>query len=157
MTSNKFLCQVQQIFVLSPIKFYHDFIWLLSSIQHLWLACLLKSADIHDITFFSCFALHCCSVAKSHSTLWPHGLQHARLPCPSPSPGVCSNSFVELVMPSSHLILCHPLPLPPSIFPASGSLPVSQLLASGGQSIGASASVLPILVFVIFLGQNLLM
>ena len=54
--------------------------------------------------------------------------------------------FIELVMPSNHLILCRPLLLPPSIFPASGSFPVSQFIASGGQIIGASASasVLPI-------------
>ena len=50
---------------------------------------------------------------------------------------------IESVMPSSHLILCHPLLLPP--FPASGSFPMSQLLAWDGQSIGVSAlpSVLP--------------
>ena len=54
--------------------------------------------------------------------------------------------FIELVMPSNHLILCRPLLLPPSIFPASGSFPVSQFIASGCQIIGASASasVLPI-------------
>ena len=34
----------------------------------------------------------CCSVVQSCQTLWPHGLQHIRLPCPSPSPGACSNS-----------------------------------------------------------------
>ena len=53
---------------------------------------------------------------------------------------------VKSVMPSSHLILCHPLLFLPSIFPASGSFPLSQFFASGGQSIGvsASASVLPI-------------
>ena len=51
-------------------------------------------------------------------SLWPHGLQHARLPCPSPTPGACSNSLsMELVMPSNHLILCHPFLLLPSIFP----------------------------------------
>ena len=50
---------------------------------------------------------------------------------------------IESVMPSNHLILCHPL-LPPSVFPASGSLPTSWLLASGGRSPGASASVLPV-------------
>ena len=43
-------------------------------------------------------------------------------------------------MPSNHLILCCPLLLPPSIFPASGSFPMSQFFPSGGQSIGASAS-----------------
>ena len=51
-------------------------------------------------------------------SLQPHGLQHARPPCPSPTPGVYSNTSVESVMPSNHLILCHPLLLPPSIFPS---------------------------------------
>ena len=41
---------------------------------------------------FHLFLIFCCSVAQSCPTLWPHGLQHARLPCPSLSPGVCSNS-----------------------------------------------------------------
>ena len=59
----------------------------------------------------------------SHSvvsdSLQPHGLQHTRLPCPSPSLGASSNScFNELVMPSNHLILCHTLLLLPSIFPS---------------------------------------
>ena len=54
--------------------------------------------------------------------------------------------FIESVMPSSHLILCHPLLLLPPSLPASGSFPMSQLFASGGQSIGVSpsASVLPV-------------
>ena len=53
-------------------------------------------------------------------SLLSHGLQHARPPCPSPTPGVYSNScpLIESVMPSNHLILCHPLLLPPSIFPS---------------------------------------
>ena len=46
---------------------------------------------------------------------------------------------IELMMPSNHLILCYPLLLMPSIFPESGSFPVSQFFTSGGQSIGASA------------------
>ena len=58
----------------------------------------------------------------SHSamsdSLRPHGPQHIRLPCPSPSPGACSYSSTELMMPSNHLILCHPLLLLPSIFPS---------------------------------------
>ena len=61
-----------------------------------------------------------------------------------------TNSLLKLmsiasVMPSSHLILCHPLLFLPQSFPGSGSTPVSQLFESGGQSIGvsASASVLP--------------
>ena len=50
-------------------------------------------------------------------SLWPQGLQHTRPPCPSPTPGVYSNSSIESVMPSNQLILCHPRLLPPSIFP----------------------------------------
>ena len=45
-------------------------------------------------------------------------LQHTRLPCPSPSPGACSNLSIESGMPSNHLILCHPLLRLPSIFPS---------------------------------------
>ena len=71
-------------------------------------------------------------------SLRPYGLQHARLPCPSLSPGVFSNSC-----PLSHW--CHPTILPyvslfsscPQSFLASGSFPMSQLFTSGGQSIGA--------------------
>ena len=51
------------------------------------------------------------------NSLRPHGLQHARLPCPSPTPGAYSNSSTESVMPSNYLILCRPL-LRPSIFPS---------------------------------------
>ena len=84
---------------------------------------------------------HCSSVAKLCLTLWPHGLQHSRLPCPSPSPRVCSNSC-----PLSQW--CHPtisssvIPVSSCLlsFPASGSFPMSQLFTSGGQSTGASAS-----------------
>ena len=49
-------------------------------------------------------------------SLQPHGLQHARLPCPSPTPGACSNKSIKSVLPSNHLILCRPLHLLPSIF-----------------------------------------
>ena len=51
-------------------------------------------------------------------SLPPHGLQHARLSCPSLSPRVCSNSSIESMMPFNHLILCRPLLLLPSIFPS---------------------------------------
>ena len=83
----------------------------------------------------------------SHSvvsdSLWPHESQHARPPCPSPTPGVHSVS-----RPSSWW--CHPaisssvIPFSscPQSFPALGSFPMSQLLTSGGQSIGVSASAL---------------
>ena len=53
------------------------------------------------------------------NSLRPHGLQHSRLPCPSPTPGAYSNSCpIVLVMPSNHLIFCHPHLLLPSIFPS---------------------------------------
>ena len=84
----------------------------------------------------------------SHSvvsdSLQPHGMQHTRLPCPSPTPGACSNSC-----PLSQW--CHPtisssvIPFSLQSFPASGSFQMSQFLASGSKSIevSASASVLP--------------
>ena len=86
------------------------------------------------------------SVQFSHSvvseSLQPHGLQHARLPCKSPTPGAYSNSC-----PSSQW--CHPtisssvVPFSscPQSFPASGSFQVSQSFVSGGHSFGVSASV----------------
>ena len=59
------------------------------------------------------------SVTQSCPTLQPHGLQHARLPCPSPTPGALFKlTSIELVIPSNHLILCRPLLLLPSIFPS---------------------------------------
>ena len=74
-------------------------------------------------------------------SLRPHELQHARPPCPSPTPRVHSDSTsIESVMPSSHLILCRPLLLLPSIFPSIRVLQMSQFFASGSQSIGVSAS-----------------
>ena len=86
----------------------------------------------------------CASVTKLCSPLPPQELQHARLPCPSLSPEVCSNSC-----PLSRW--CHPtisssvVPFSSNLqsFPASGSFPMSWLFALGGQSTGASASVLP--------------
>ena len=80
-----------------------------------------------------------CSVVSD--SLRPHEPQHARPPCPSPTPGVYSNS-----RPPSRW--CHPaisssvVPFSscPQSFPASGSFPVSELFTSGGQSIGVSAS-----------------
>ena len=76
---------------------------------------------VHCLPGVSCCLVWClfsCSVTQSCLTLSPHGLKHARLPCPSPSPGVCSNMSIELVMPSNHLILCHPLLLLPLVFPS---------------------------------------
>ena len=86
-----------------------------------------------------------CSVSKScPNSLRPDGLQHARLPCPSLPPRICPN-WCPLNQ------WCHPTISPsvtpisssPQSFPASASFPMSWLFPSGGQSIGTSASVLP--------------
>ena len=94
---------------------------------------------------FTAFSVQFSRSVVSDS-LWTHESQHARPPCPSPTPGAYSNSC-----PSSRW--CHPtisssvVPFSscPQSLPASGSFPMSQLFTWGGQSIGvsASASVLP--------------
>ena len=66
-------------------------------------------------------------------SLWPHGLQHARIPCPSPSPRAYSNSCPLSRWCHLTISSCHPLLLLPPIFPASGSFPISQSFASGVQ------------------------
>ena len=65
------------------------------------------------------FFLFSCSVESD--SLWPRGLQHAKLPCPSLkflSQSLLTFLSAELVMPSNHLILCYPLLLLPSVFPS---------------------------------------
>ena len=81
-------------------------------------------------------------------SLRPHGLQHTRPPCPSPTLGVYSNScpLRRWWMPSKHLILCCPLLLLPSILPSIRVFSMSQLFTSGGQSIGVSISTSVLLV-----------
>ena len=85
------------------------------------------------------------SVQFSHSvvsdSLQPHGLQHATPPCPSPTPGAYSNScplirWCHAAISSSVFPFCSCL----QSFPASGSIQMSQFSASGGRSIGVSAS-----------------
>ena len=110
------------------------FLWSLKNIHMLFVHIQFSSAQFSSVTQ-SCPTL--CD---------PHGLQHARLPCPSPTPRACSNSC-----PSSwwcySTILTSVVPFASCLqsFPASGSFPMSQFFASSGQSIGtsASASVLP--------------
>ena len=93
-----------------------------------------------------CSILYCHFMFSSvplvvSDSLQPHGLQHTRLPCPSPTPGACSNSC-----PLSQW--CHPtisssiVPFSSCLqfYPASESIPVSQFFASGVQSISASVS-----------------
>ena len=112
-----------------------------------WASCIGREVLYHYLHLGSPY---CCSVQFSCSvvsdTLRPHGLQHTRLPCPSPTPGVYSNSC-----PLSQW--CHPT-ISSSAVPfsshlqsylASGSFLVSQFFVSGGQNItvSASASFLP--------------
>ena len=80
-----------------------------------------------------------CSIMSD--SLWPHGLQHTRLLCPSPTPRACSNSYSSYQW--CHAIISSsvvPFSSRLQSFPAPGSFLVSQLAASGGQSIGVSAS-----------------
>ena len=97
---------------------------------------------LHTTLPSMCFSLeYFWSSVQSLSHVWPHEPQHARPPCPSPTPGVYPNScslsrwchptISSSVVPSSSC---------PQSFPASGSFQMSQLFTLGGQSIGASAS-----------------
>ena len=124
----------------------HNFYWCLS-------LCMKNCWGFDGVVFLQRglkFLLEAGSIQFSHSvmsdSLQPHGLQHTRLPCPSSTPRACSNSW-----PSSQW--CHPtisssaIPFSSCLqsFQASGSFPMSQFFASGGQSIEvwASALVLP--------------
>ena len=97
------------------------------------IACWLSKGSMSSSVQFSCLVVP--------DSLWPYEPQHARLPYPSPTPGVHPNPC-----PSSRW--CHPtissfaVPFSscPQSFPASGSFQMSQLFTSGGQSIGVSAS-----------------
>ena len=77
-----------------------------------WRALTPETTRLHSNTFL----LLLLSLSVLPDSLQPCGLQHATSSCPSLSPGVCWNSC-PLVMPSKHLILCHPLLLLPSILP----------------------------------------
>ena len=102
---------------------------------------LSLASGIVPIPTFSVFSSVQFSRSVVSSSLWPHESQHARPPCPSPTPGVHSDSW-----PLSQW--CHPaisssvVPFSscPQSLPASESLPMSQLFAWGGQSTGVSAS-----------------
>ena len=105
---------------------------------------LIKSSL--SIFFFQFLIQFSCSLVSD--SLRPHGLQHARLPCPLPTSGVYSNSC-----PLSRW--CHPT-ISSSVvpfsclqsFPASGSFQISQFFASGGQSIRVSASSSVLLMYI---------
>ena len=118
-------------------SFYAHF---LKSFNHKWVLNFVK-------VFFCIYWDYQFSCSVISDSLWPHRLQHARLPCPSPTPEAYSNSC-----PLSRW--CHPtisssvVPFSSHLqsFPASGSFQMSQFSASGSQSIGVSAStsVLPV-------------
>ena len=80
-----------------------------------WTQLMLRSWASHSILWVSFVSSVQFNLSVMSDSLQPHGLQHSRLPCPLPMPRACSNSF-----PSSwwcHPTICHPLPLPPSVFP----------------------------------------
>ena len=78
------------------------------------------------------------------NSLWPHELQHTRLPLSiTNSRTLFKLMSIESMMPSNHLMLHCPLLLPPSIFPRLGSFQMSQFFASGGQRISFSFSISP--------------
>ena len=120
-----------------------DTICLMKAVVILCCCCWVESSLLpvtHSSLMLSCWVMS--------DFLRPHGLQHARLPCPSVSPRLCST-----LCPLSRY--CHPtissavsLSSCLQSFPASGFFPVSRLLTSGSQSIGtsASASVLPMII-----------
>ena len=113
----------------------------------------VPSKDVHililDLVMLFCMCVCTCSHAQSvqfilsvvSNTLWPHGLQHAKLPYLSSAPRAYSNLYQSSWW-------CHPTISSSGItfssclqcFPASGSFPVSEVFSSGGQSIGVSAS-----------------
>ena len=93
-------------------------------------------------SFLSLYLLLLVSRSVVSDSLWPHGLQHARPPCPSPPPKVCPSScplhqWCHLAISSSDALFS----FWPQSFPASGTFPMSWLFPSDGQNTGALASV----------------
>ena len=132
-----FLLQLKIISFLFPL--IYSFKWKLVVSEGLRIPLLIYDLNCHilfNVDIKKDVVVH-CSVAKS----WPHGLQHVRLPCPSTSPRVCSNScplsqwFHPTI--SSSVVLFSSWLQP---FPASGSFLMSQVFTTGGQNIVASAS-----------------
>ena len=106
------------------------------------LYCQMEKVNICEM--YVCSQLSHSVVSNS---LWSHGLQHARFPCPSPTPGAClnlcpSSQGCQPTISSSVILFSSCL----QTFPALGTFPMSQFFPSGGQTIraSASASVLPL-------------
>ena len=137
-------------------------LWLISNIIALWLKKMLDSFNLlrliqvwsvtQDTIYpgdYSMYTWRVCTMtlwdqfssSAVSDFLWPHGLQHARLPCPSPTPRVYSNSR-SLSWWCHPTISCSVIPFSSHLqsFPASGSFLVSQFFISGGQSVGVSTS-----------------
>ena len=100
-------------------------------------SCIFPPVLFNLYAEFSSVQFSCSVVSNS---LQSHGLQQARLPCSSPTPTPCSNSCP--LSPWCHLAISSVVPFSSCLqsFPGLGSFPMSQFIASGGQSIGASAS-----------------
>ena len=116
------------------------------------LSAILYDIGCPDLCWHADFKLLLFHYSVVSDSLWPHELQHLRIPCPSPSPGACSNSC-------SLSWWCYPPILAPSVpfssclpsFPSPGSFLMRPLFPSGSQSIGDSASVLPMNIQIWFL------
>ena len=112
-----------------------------------WISCIAGVFFTHSYVwatreaYYKAFSSVQFSCSVESDFLWPHGLPHAWPPCPSPTPGIYSNS-------SPLTQWCHPtmsssvIPFSSYLqsFPASGSFPMIQFFTSGGQSTGVSAS-----------------
>ena len=117
--------------------------------SHYLLSACFSSFNFVSGAFYATKNLKCISSVQSLSHAWLFATPWT-IACQASLSITNSRSqpkpmSIESVMPSNHLILCHPLLLLPSIFPTSGSFPMNQFFISGGQRIGASApaSVLP--------------
>ena len=126
-----------------PYKLNPKFFLMSYNALHFTYCSFSEGSSLSWFHAFQFHAFHAMQFSRSvvSDSLRPHGLQHDRPPCPSPTPGVHPNSC-----PSSQW--CHPaisssvvhFSSCPQSFPASGSFQMSQLFASGSQSIGVSAS-----------------
>ena len=105
--------------------------------KYIYLKVYALQSNRFVLLLFSCYVVS--------NFLWPYGLKHAMLSCPSLSPGVFSNSC-PLSQWCHPIVSCSTTPFSsyPQSVPASGSFPMSLFFASGVQSMGASASVLPV-------------
>ena len=130
----------------ASLSLYNTYHYIFCMIFFFWYHLNVSSMKVRNlICFIHCYILSTYKFSQSvmSNSLQPHGLQHARLPWPSQTPGACSNSC-----PSSQW--CHPtisssvVPFSSSLqsYPASGSFQWASYFTSAGLSIGASASIL---------------